>query len=142
MARIEFSLFGPLLVSSDGEIAHVPHGKQRTVLAALLLKANRVISLDEFAETLWGPDPPPSASVSVQNYVMRLRKALGPAAGARISTQARGYLIRGDPDELDVSRFEASLRAARAAARKSRWEAAAAEAGAGLALWRGEPLAD
>ena len=142
MVRIEFSLFGPLLVSSDGEIAHVPQGKQRAVLAALLLKANRVISLDEFAETLWGHEPPPSASVSIQNYVMRLRKTLGPAAGARISTQAPGYLIRVDPEELDVSRFEVHLRAARAAARKSRWTAAAAEAGAGLALWRGEPLAD
>ena len=44
--------------------------------------------------------------------------------------------------ELDVARFEALLGAARAAARDSSWDTAAAEARAALALWRGEPLAD
>jgi hypothetical protein len=73
---------------------------------------------------------------------MRLRKALGSAAGSRIGTQPRGYLIRTGPGELDVTRFEKHLRTARAAVRKGNWETAAAEARAGLLLWRGEPLAD
>jgi DNA-binding SARP family transcriptional activator len=120
----------------------VPRGKQRAVLAALLLNANQVVSVDELTGTLWGASAPPSARAAVQNHVMRLRKALGPAAGSRIGTWPGGYLIRADAGELDVARFEAHLDAARAAARASRWEAAAAEAAAGLSLWRGEPLAD
>lgn len=140
-AEIEFCLLGPLMVRRGGVVVPLPPGKQRTVLAALLLNAGDVVSLDELAEVLWGASPPPSARVTIQNYVMRLRKALG-SASSRISTQPRGYLIRADAGELDESRFRAHLDAAGAAARNRSWQAAATEARAGLALWRGEPLAD
>ena len=45
-----------------------------------------------------------------------------------------------DTDDLDVSRFEALLRAARLAMRAGTWEQAAIRARAALSLWRGEPL--
>jgi DNA-binding SARP family transcriptional activator len=138
---VEFCLLGPLVVRS-GSAVLTPSGKQRTVLAALLLKVGRVVSLDELAEILWGDSPPPSARVSAQNHVMRLRKTLGDAAGSRIATQAPGYQIRVDPAELDVSRFEEYLDAARAAARNGSWDAAAKQAREALQLWRGDPLAD
>jgi DNA-binding SARP family transcriptional activator/tetratricopeptide (TPR) repeat protein len=137
---MEFCLLGPLLVRRGGVTLPVASGKQRAVLAALLLSADRAVSLDELTEVLWGAAPPPSARVSVQNHVMRLRKALG--AGARIRTQSHGYEIAVDDSELDVSRFEAHLAAARAAARDGSWDTAAEQARTGLALWRGEPLAD
>jgi hypothetical protein len=71
---MEFGLLGPLMVRAGTLAVPVPRGKQRAVLAALLLRANRVVSLDELAETLWGGNPPPSARVAVQDHVMRLRK--------------------------------------------------------------------
>lgn len=120
----------------------VQPGKQRTVLAALLLKAGRVVLMDDLAETLWGSSPPPSARVTVQNYVMRLRKALGDTGRVRIRTQPRGYLINVNTGELDVTRFEALVGAARAAGRDRSWATAADQAREALALWRGEPLAD
>jgi DNA-binding SARP family transcriptional activator/tetratricopeptide (TPR) repeat protein len=140
--RVEFGLLGPLAVRSGSTAVTTLSGKQRTVMAALLLKAGRVVSLDELTEILWGDSPPPSARVSAQNHVMRLRKALGDAAGSRISTRAPGYQIRVDPAELDLSRFEEHLDAARAAARNGSWEAAATHARGALQLWRGDPLAD
>jgi DNA-binding SARP family transcriptional activator len=136
----DFCLLGPLLVRRGGVPLPVAPGKQRAVLAALLLSVDRVVSFDELTEVLWGSAPPPSARVSVQNHVMRLRKALG--HDARIRTHPHGYQIRVDDSELDVSRFEAHLAAARTAALDGSWGAAAAQARAGLALWRGEPLAD
>lgn len=136
----EFCLLGPLLVRRAGVMLPVTPGKQRAVLATLLLSADRVVSFDELTEALWGPAPPPSARVAAQNHVMKLRKALGD--GARIRTRPHGYEIVVDDGELDVSRFEAHLAAARAAARQGSWDAAAEQARAGLALWRGEPLAD
>jgi DNA-binding SARP family transcriptional activator/tetratricopeptide (TPR) repeat protein len=136
----QFGLLGPLLVRRGEVTLPVAPGKQRAVLAALLLSADRVVSLDELTDVLWGAAPPASARVSVQNHVMRLRKALGD--GAQIRTHAHGYQIRVDGGDLDVSRFEAHLGAARAAARDGSWDAAAGQARAGLALWRGEPLAD
>jgi DNA-binding SARP family transcriptional activator len=101
-----------------------------------------VVSLDDLAETLWGHTPPPSARVSIQNYVMRLRKALADTDGSRIATQAHGYVIRVDPRELDITRFETHVSAARMAARDRSWDQARDEAHTALALWRDEPLAD
>jgi len=139
--EMQFCLLGPLLVRRAGVPVPLPRGKQRTVLVALLLSPGQVVSLDEVAEILWETSPPSSARVTTQNYVMRLRKTLGSDA-SRISTRPRGYLIQVEPGELDVSRFQAHLGAAGAAAADSAWQKAAAEAQAALDLWRGEPLAD
>ena len=139
---MEFCLLGPLLVRCDGVQVPVPSGKQRAVLAALLLEAGRVVSLDQLAEVLWGSAPPRSARVTVQNYVKRLRQALADTGKSRIGTRSDGYVISVQPDELDVTRFEAFASAARAATRQGSWEDAARQARAALALWRGEPLED
>ncbi len=141
-AEMEFFLLGPLLVRSGGAVVPVPAGKQRVVLAALMFSAGRVVSAPELAEALWGAAPPPSARAAVQNYVARLRNALGEAGRARISTQPRGYLISLAAGELDLTRFEALLALAQSAARDGAWDQAADRARAALALWRGEPLAD
>jgi DNA-binding SARP family transcriptional activator len=138
---VEFRVLGPLEVLSDGSALPVSSGRQRTVLAALLLSANQVVAVDELADVLWGPALPSSARVAVQNYVKRLRDGLGDA-GLRILTQFPGYLIRVAVDELDVSMFEASLGAARQARQAGSWQKAADQARAALSMWRGEPLAD
>jgi DNA-binding SARP family transcriptional activator/tetratricopeptide (TPR) repeat protein len=140
--EMEFGLLGPLMVRRGGVAVPVPPGKQRVVLAALLLKANRVVAVDELAGALWGEEPPASARASVQNYVKRLRASLGEAGRSHITTEPGGYLISVAAGELDMNRFEGLLGAARAAARDGSWAAAADQAGTALALWRGEPLAD
>jgi DNA-binding SARP family transcriptional activator/tetratricopeptide (TPR) repeat protein len=137
---MEFCLLGPVVVRRGTAVVPVPRGGQRAVLASLLLKAGQVVSLDELAETLWGAEPPLSARVAIQNHVMRLRQSLGDA-GSRIRTQPPGYLIHAEAGELDVARFQAHVAAAQAAARERSWDVVVAEAGAALALWRGEPLA-
>src|SRR5690349_13126537 len=142
VTEAEFCLLGPFTVRMGGAAVPVQKGKQRALLAALLLNPGRAVSLDHLAETLWGPDPPPSARVTIQNYVVRLRKALGTAGGSRITTLPSGYAIRAEPGELDVTRFENLLGAATAAAREGRWPDAAARAHSAIALWRGDPLAD
>jgi DNA-binding SARP family transcriptional activator/Tfp pilus assembly protein PilF len=139
---MEFGLLGPLLIRRGGRAVPVPRGRQRDVLAALLLADGQVVSVDHLAEVLWGEQPPPSAEMTVRNYVHRLRQALGDAGRARISTHPHGYLLTVGEDELDVRRFEALLRAALAQARDRHWPAAAGQAAHALALWRGEPLAD
>jgi DNA-binding SARP family transcriptional activator/tetratricopeptide (TPR) repeat protein len=140
--ELEFCLLGPLVVRRGGVALPVPRGRQRAMLAVLLLNAGQVVSVDELAETLWGPVPLPSVTATVRNYVARLRRVLGDADQARIVTRPPGYFIRAEPGELDVSRFETMLEGARNAARGASWEAAADQARAALSLWRGEPLAD
>ena len=139
---MEFGLLGPLVVHRDGIAVPIRRGNQRTLLAALLLDANQLVSTDQIAEMLWGPNPPPSAQVTIRNYVKRLRQDLGDAGHDRIRAEPNGYLISAGADELDLSRFEQLLGSARAAARDGSWDAAADAAGSALALWRGPPLAD
>ena len=115
-AGIEFGLLGPLAVHRDRVRLPVPPGSQRVLLAALLLKANRAVPLDELTEALWGAEPVASARPTLQSYVMRLRKALADGHG-RVTTQPGGYRISVEPGELDVTHCEALLRAARTAAR-------------------------
>jgi DNA-binding SARP family transcriptional activator/tetratricopeptide (TPR) repeat protein len=141
-ARLEFGLLGPVLVRRDGEVLPIPAGRQRALLAALLLNGGRTASAGELIEALWGAQPPPSARASLQNHVRRLRAALDDRGHLLIRTQPDGYAIGVDAGELDVSRFEKLLDAVRAAMRSGAWKQAAAGARAALSLWRGEPLLD
>jgi DNA-binding SARP family transcriptional activator/tetratricopeptide (TPR) repeat protein len=142
LGEADFRLLGPLEVRICGAEVAVRPGKQRAVLAALLLSANHVVTTQELITALWGSFPPASAAVTVRNYVKRLRAALGDHGRGRIVTHPAGYLITLDESSLDVARFERLLDKARAAARDGKFEAAAAAASAALELWRGEPLAD
>lgn len=138
--QFEFGVLGPLLVRCGGVRLSIPPGKQRALLAALLLAANQMVSHDALIDTLWGADPPPSARVTLQNHVKRLRKSL--AGCDRIGTEPRGYLIRVLARELDMREFEDLARAGRTAAQAGDWETAAARFMQALSLWRGELLAD
>ena len=137
--EVEFCLLGPIIARRRAEVITLPRGKQRVILAMLLLRAGRVVRFDQLADALW-VSRPPSGQVAVQNYVMRLRNALGDVGRTRIITQPPGYLIRVAADELDLSRFEALLDAARTAAQDGSWSQAATYARQALQLWRGEPL--
>src|SRR5579872_3314186 len=140
-AEMAFGLLGPLSVSRQGRTIHVTAGRQRAVLAALLLSPGRVLGWDDLAEVLWGANPPSSARVAVQNYVMRLRRLLGDG-GTRLATWPGGYAIDVAPGELDLYRAEELMASAREATAAGAWDVAADRAGQALALWRGQPLAD
>jgi DNA-binding SARP family transcriptional activator len=138
--EVEFFLLGPLVVRRGPVVVPVPLGKQRSLLAALLLSARRLLSTDELAEALWGAEPPPSARASLQTYVMRLRKSLADADHSLIRTQPDGYLIEIGAGQLDVERFESLAAAARQDMQAGEWAGAAAQLRAALALWRGQPM--
>lgn len=139
---MQFRLLGSTDVRNAGYRIDITAGRQRILLAALLLRANQAVPAAELADALWGESMPASAQASVQNYVRRLRHALGDAAHERIRTITPGYEIVVQPDELDVTAFERLLQAGRAAAREAAWPQAAVLLRDALRQWRGEPLAD
>jgi DNA-binding SARP family transcriptional activator/tetratricopeptide (TPR) repeat protein len=140
--RVEFGLLGPLVVRASGSRVTVSAGKQRVLLAALLLRGNQVVPAADLTRFVWEGGPPGTARVTLQNYVKRLRQALGPAGYERIVTRPAGYLIEVGAGELDVAQFGVLQAAGQAAARAGAWERASAQLSEALALWRGQPLAD
>lgn len=74
--------------------------------------------------------------------MLRLRRVLGPRAGARLITRHPGYLLQAGEDEVDVLRFRGLCRDGGAALREGAWDRADGLLGEALALWRGAPVAD
>jgi DNA-binding SARP family transcriptional activator len=139
---VEFRMLGPLVVRCGDKALTVPRGKQRVLLAALLLDANQVVPIGALSEAMWGTEPPPSAEMTIRNYVKRLRQVLQAAGPGRISTHPRGYSIRVEPAELDLAHFSDLLTRALTAERAGAWHDAYTHAAAALVLWRGMPFAD
>jgi DNA-binding SARP family transcriptional activator len=139
---MRFGLLGPLAVWDEATYVPIMAGKQRILLAALLLQANHVVQPDHLIDLTWDGRPPGSARKTLHNYMTRLRQGLGAPGRDRIHTRSSGYLLEVGPRELDLLRF-AQLRAdGRTAARAGAWETASARLTAALQLWRGQPLAD
>ena len=135
---VEFAVLGPLEVRADGRQLALGGPKQRAVLAMLLLHAGRPVSRDRLIDGLWGESPPVSAGHTLDDYVSRLRRLLG---ADRIERRPSGYLIRVEPGELDLERFEALLERRCAAAAAGDAVTARAVLGDALGLWRGAALA-
>jgi DNA-binding SARP family transcriptional activator len=135
-------VLGPLCVRLGEREVPVSAAKQRVVLAALVMRANHVVSFDELAEIVWAGSPPPSARATLRNYVKSLRQHLGVPAGARIVSREPGYLVSLGDDELDVLRFRSLCDEGDLAVRTADWQRAADVLSEALALWRGTPLAD
>jgi DNA-binding SARP family transcriptional activator/Tfp pilus assembly protein PilF len=134
-------LLGPLVVRGADVPLAVGAAKQRVVLAALALRAGRVVPSDELVEAVWDECPSQGARVTLRNYVFRLRVLLAPAGG-RIITRDPGYLLEAADSQVDVLQFGALCSAGGAALRSGEWERAVEVLGEALGLWRGAPLAD
>ena len=109
-------MLGPLLVKSAGEPVSIPLGRERVVLAQLLARVGRPVSVDVLVDGLWPDRPPVSAERTLHALVARLRGRLEPGRVAReqsvIVTSGRGYLLDVDPQQVDAQRFEVLLRGA------------------------------
>ncbi len=139
-----FRILGPLEASVRGKPIRVGRNRQLTVLAALLLNANRVVPVNSLIDAVWRSTPPATADKQIQTCVWRLRNAFA-AAGAPvdlIETEQGGYRIRLDEEDLDAHAFEKAVRRARALAAAGDLESASAEYQRALAFYRGQPLAD
>ena len=139
--RLDFRLLGPLETRLDGEPVELGGMQRRAILAILLLHAGHVVSVDHLIDDLWGEKPPATAAHIIQVHVSQLRKLFGPAEEV-LATQRPGYVIRIEPDQLDLSRFERLLADGREALGRRDAETAAAVLHDALDLWQGPALAD
>lgn len=135
----EFRILGHLEARENGRSLVIGTGKQRALLALLLLDAGDVVSTDRLIDALWGERPPASALNSVHIYVSQLRKVLGEGC---LMTRGHGYLLALEPEQVDLGRFERMLGEGRELLAGGEAKRASDALRSALALWRGPPLAD
>jgi DNA-binding SARP family transcriptional activator/WD40 repeat protein len=109
---VRFLVLGPLEVVADGgDSLPIAGSKERTVLAFLLARWGRVVSVDDLVEELWGERPPRTAEKTVGSYVSRLRRALrlGQSPGSNhdvIVSRGAGYALERAGHLIDAVSFE------------------------------------
>ncbi|TWD79023.1 DNA-binding SARP family transcriptional activator [Kribbella amoyensis] len=137
--NLRFFVLRQVGIERDG-VPLVLARKPRALLAVLLLRAGRPVSVAQLAERVWGEDLPVDERGALQTYVNRLRAALG-EDGAIVQSRAGGYLIEAGPDQLDLAEFEDLVaKADRVAEQDPRAEADLLQQA--IALWGDDPLGD
>ncbi|WP_203994900.1 AfsR/SARP family transcriptional regulator [Virgisporangium aurantiacum] len=134
---VEFRVLGAVEMYVDGRGVPLGHARQRQVLAALLVEANRPVPADTLRERVWGDGAPQGAQGSLHTYVSRLRRTLGAVPDTVIRRGTAGYVLTVDPDAVDLHLFRRLVGEARAADD----DAAAGLLTRALDLWRGEAFA-
>jgi DNA-binding SARP family transcriptional activator/tetratricopeptide (TPR) repeat protein len=136
---VEFTLLGDIEARVDGRCLDLGHSRQRCVLAALLVDANRPVPIDRLVDRVWSGRPPQRACGTLYSYLSRLRQVLAPAGDVVIRRQPGGYVLAVDPMAVDLHRFHRLVVQARCADEPERAHALLTEA---LGLWRGEAFAE
>jgi predicted ATPase/DNA-binding SARP family transcriptional activator len=136
---VDFRILGQLGARVEDRELPLGPGKQRAVLAILLVNLNRVVATEQLIEWLWPNRAPGRPQTAIQGYVSGLRKIIGREA---IETAASGYVLHADPEALDVHRCEALLRKARRGRDEGRHLDAASALEEAARMWQGPALAD
>ena len=138
-ARIRVAVLGPVVVESAAGESVEPGGSTAKALIASLVLARGPLSVRGIADDLWGDNPPRNEKAALQTLVSRVRSVA--AEGLIVSTPG-GYALGVSPEHCDLAAALRLRDAARESAERGDWQAAEAQASAGLALWRGEPGVD
>ena len=132
---MDFRILGSLEVWDGERQLELGGTKRRAVLAFLLLHPNEVVGVDRLIDQLWGDRTPRNAAAALRTHVSRLRKELGAEV---VATRTWGYVLRTEPDTIDLHRFERLVAGAENLPARERAE----KLREALALWRGAPLED
>jgi DNA-binding SARP family transcriptional activator len=136
---VDFGVLGPVEARRAGEVLPVGSGRERFVLAMLLLNADRVVAADRLVDAMWEV-PPSSARAQLHNMLSNLRRRLG--VEGLIATRPVGYELLLGCHQLDLERFRRLVERGRELAAAGEYGPAAATLSEAAALWRGPALAD
>jgi DNA-binding SARP family transcriptional activator len=140
-ADLEVRVLGPLDLRVDGRRLELGGGRQRALLAMLVIHRGRVVSTDTLIDELWSGDPPDTARKALQNFVVQLRRVLKPAGDDLLVTVAPGYSLQVEPDVVDAYRFERLAGEGRRLLSEDP-DRASEVLRTALSLWQGEALAE
>jgi predicted ATPase/DNA-binding SARP family transcriptional activator len=135
---VTFQVLGAFEVRRDGAKVDVGPPRQRCVLAALLMDANRAISPGRLVDRVWGPAATVQVRSTLYSYVSRIRAALAGCGDVRVDRFPAGYMLRTTEAEIDLLRFRELIDRARG---ESDDRAALTFFDEALRLYCGEPFA-
>jgi DNA-binding SARP family transcriptional activator/tetratricopeptide (TPR) repeat protein len=140
---VRFGVLGPVeIYKADGQVLALPRRQERCVLAILLLEAGRSVSVDRLCDLLWNDNPPLRPQQVIRSYISRIRAVLARAAtddvAVELTAHNGGYLLKVDPDTVDLHRFRRLHNQAGATTDPHVRDRLLRDA---LALWRGPALA-
>ncbi|MFF8652713.1 AfsR/SARP family transcriptional regulator [Streptomyces huasconensis] len=138
---MEFRLLGAVSVATEAGVLPLGPAKRRSLLAALLLRPNHPVPVDQLTAALWDQEPPARSRGVIQGHVSRLRVLLAGAEadmyGVELVTQGTAYVLRMPESLLDAHRFEELVTLARGQRAPADAVAMYQEA---LSLWQGPAL--
>jgi DNA-binding SARP family transcriptional activator len=145
MTNFQFNLLGPMTLTVAGQPQRLPLGKQRSLLATLLVYANQDVGVDRLTEYLWDDAPPRRPRAVLQTYVTRLRRTLAgyiPELSAAVQTASDGYRLSIRSEVLDLLQFRALVAESRRHAVRGDVVAEAETLTQAVALRRGPIMSD
>ncbi|MFE0171308.1 BTAD domain-containing putative transcriptional regulator [Streptomyces sp. NPDC059002] len=138
---MEFRLLGSVSVATEAGDLPLGPVKRRSLLAALLLRPNVPVPVDQLTAALWDDEPPLRARSVIQGHVSHLRTLLETTDarmyGVQLATEGAAYALRMPETLLDAHRFEELVTLARG--QRSAGDAVVMHQEA-LALWQGPAL--
>ena len=137
-SALAIQALGAVRVSRDGVEQKVGGGRQRRLLAILLIFRDTVVSVDRVAEVVFEGRPTDAAATTLRSYVARLRRTLGNA----VVTRSPGYQLDTAAIAIDVVDFEAGVQAGRVALQRQDPAGAVERLNSALALWHGDAYAE
>ncbi|MGW0607452.1 AfsR/SARP family transcriptional regulator [Streptomyces sp. NPDC002640] len=141
MNQFVFRMLGPLVVQADGNSLRIKGRRQSTVLAMLLLSADRTVSVDTLVDAVWPDDPPATARNQIAICVATLRKTFKEAGETDlVRTSPPGYVLVSGDHRIDVVEFLRQAERGRDAARHGRADEACRLLEEALSKWRGPAL--
>ncbi|MFF9490318.1 BTAD domain-containing putative transcriptional regulator [Streptomyces sp. NPDC014676] len=145
-AELRFSVLGPVRAWCGGKEVDLGSPQQRAVLAVLLMREGRSVSIDQLIHAVWGDNPPLAAVPTLRTYISRLRRVVDPSLPADreaqfITSTAGGYaILMSGSHSLDMTDFEAMVSEGRRLVQEGSHFAAVEAFTSALDAWQGSPL--
>jgi DNA-binding SARP family transcriptional activator/predicted ATPase len=144
-AMVKYAILGPIELTDGERLLPVGGPRQMSLLAFLLVHANRAVSTDRLINALWVRQSPADALKSLHVAISRLRKTLNidrDDGEPALRTVATGYLLAVRPGELDAELFQKLVAEGRLALQAGEAKRGREVLHEALAMWRGPALAE
>ncbi len=144
---MNISVLGPLTATRDGRSIVPSAAKPRSLLALLAAYSGRVIPIDVIVSELWENSPPPSATTTIQTYILQLRRMIRACsceddAKLVLRTEPGGYLLNQGDGVFDATEHERLAAQGYEAIQLGNFAEARIRLQAALDLWRGPAFVD